>query len=148
MVNFPVWSHIMIHHSLTEDGPTVNWSAIRKYHTVTNKWSDIGYHFGVEHTAFDYECLVGRPLDYPGAHCKEGGMNHEAIGICVVGNYDIIPPNPRALDVLVSRLIIPLMRAFSIPANGIVFHRDYASYKSCPGALFTREMILERLRGI
>jgi len=135
----------MIHHSLTADSGTVSWSAIRKYHTTTMGWKDIGYHFGVERAGFDYEALVGRPLDMIGAHCKEGEMNQKAIGICVVGNYDDILPNPLALDVLCERLIVPLSRTFNIPIDKehIVFHREYATYKSCPGHMFTKELLFQ-----
>ncbi len=141
------WSHIMIHHSLTKDSETVSWNAIRKYHVETNGWKDIGYHFGLEKVNDVLECFVGRPLDMRGAHCKEGSMNEFAIGICVVGNYDTAPPAPDVLDVLVHRLVIPMMLAFDIKADKIVFHREYATYKSCPGTQFTKDMILSRIPG-
>lgn len=155
----PTWEYLMIHHSLTKDSQTVSWNAIRKYHTETNGWKDIGYHFGLEKIGlssgtniipevdWSYEILLGRPLDLEGAHCKEGGMNHRAIGICVVGNFDTAPPAADMLDVLVHRLIIPLMLTFKIQANRIVFHREFAPYKSCPGTQFTKEMILSRIPG-
>ena len=137
----------MIHHSLTEDSKTVSWPAIRKYHKETNKWRDIGYHFGVEWAGLEVEAVVGRPLDMVGAHCKEGGMNEKAIGICVVGNYDLNPPSPMNLTVLANRLVIPLMRIFKIPKSNIVFHREYATYKSCPGTQFKKEMITALIPG-
>lgn len=135
------WTHIMIHHSLTKDSETVSWGAIRKYHTRTLGWADIGYHFGIERLGSDYEALLGRPLDMKGAHCKEGGMNEKAIGICLVGNFDLVPPPNEALKVLRDRLLSPLMRIHNIPPSNIVFHRDYATYKSCPGNLFTKELL-------
>lgn len=125
----------------------MSWLAIRRYHKETNGWKDIGYHFGLEIVNWSYEILVGRPLDMPGAHCKEGNMNTRAIGICVVGNYDTAPPAPEALDVLVHRVVIPMMLVFRVPARNIVFHREYATYKTCPGTQFTKELILSRIPG-
>ena len=126
------WSHIMLHHSLTEDGKTVSWQAIRRYHVETNKWSDIGYHYGIELINDQYEVLVGRPLDQEGAHCIY--MNSKAIGICLVGNFDKAPV-PRPQWTRAVTFVRSLMTQISIPVQNVVCHRDYA-VKSCPGNHF------------
>lgn len=143
------WTHIMIHHSATPDGATFSWSAIRRFHKTDpqHRWADIGYHFGVERVGAEYEALVGRPLDRLGAHCPQGDMNKNAIGICVVGNYDIIEPSRLALGVLQDRLLRPLMRQFNIPPANIVFHHTFNPAKSCPGELFTRELLVPFIPG-
>ena len=135
------YSYIVIHHSLTRDGETVSWNAIRRYH-LRRGWVDIGYNFGIEQVEEEYLCMVGRPLGEPGAHCRNNGMNRRGIGICCVGNYDEERPPMPMLDEMVHRLIKPLMEIFDIPENRILFHRELASYKSCPGKLFRKESIL------
>lgn len=139
----------MIHHSLTKDTGTVSWSAIRKYHVQHLGWKDIGYHFGIEWAGLEHEAVVGRPLDMEGAHCKEGQMNQKAIGICVVGNYDMYEPSSHALLCLANRLILPLSRIFNIPLDRqhIVFHREFARYKTCPGTYFTKDLLFKFLPG-
>lgn len=126
------WTHIMLHHSLTEDSDTVSWGAIRRYHMEEKGWSDIGYHFGVELVNGHYEIMVGRSLDRAGAHCKEGNMNQLAIGICAVGNFDLASP-PEAQIAALHDLVQGLMFQYGIPAANVVGHREFAPYKSCPG---------------
>lgn len=133
------WRYIIVHHSLTKDGSTVSWGAIRRYHTEVRGWKDIGYHFGIELVGRDFEIFVGRTLDEPGAHTK--GHNHEGIGICVVGNFDLVPPHPAAWAKLV-KLIKWLMQEYNIPPENVKGHREFAPYKTCPGKRFD----LDRLR--
>lgn len=143
------WTHILIHHSATPDGATYSWGAIRRFHLTdpAHKWADIGYHFGVERVGSEYEALVGRPLDRLGAHCPQGQMNQKAIGICIVGNYDLLLPNIQALNVLRDRLLRPLMRLHNIPPTHVVFHRDFNPAKTCPGLLFTHELLAPFIPG-
>jgi len=137
--------YIVIHHSLTKDGATVSWSAIREYHMVTNHWSDIGYHWGVELIGSHYEMIVGRTMNDDGAHCKEANMNRKGVGICLIGNFDLSPP---PLDQLKAacRLVAWIMDWCGIPQERIIGHRDagmmngydwkVGQYKSCPGSQF------------
>lgn len=139
------WTHIMIHHSATKDSATVSWDAIRRYHVEVNHWKDIGYHFGVELVGSLYTVQVGRNLETPGAHCKEQSMNRLAIGVCVVGNFDLAPPPSEQLSLLRS-LAQTLMKEHNIPSSRVVLHREYAPYKTCPGKLFPIEEFLVSLQ--
>ena len=122
---------IIIHHSLTKDGRTVSWSAIRKYH-MDKKYRDIGYHFGIEKVNDYYEILFGRMVGEEGAHCRQLGMNRRSIGICCVGNYDKYSVPQEQWD-LALKLCSWLIDMYNIPFSHVLGHRDFATYKSCPG---------------
>jgi len=137
----------MLHHSLTKDGETVSWGAIERYHRETMGWRDIGYHAGVEVTGFATlgryanQALYGRSVNSPAAACKEGNMNSLALHVCIVGNFDLVPPSSGILEVLKRRILLPWMDQFGITADRIVGHRDYATYKSCPGTKFDIDVV-------
>jgi N-acetylmuramoyl-L-alanine amidase len=126
--------YIIVHHSESPDGATLDWSAIRRYHIDHNGWQDIGYHYGVEKINGVVEVLVGRMQDQNGAHCNDAGMNHQSLGICVVGNYDLAPPSLEVWNKTIT-LVASLCRVFSIPVENIKGHRDYHD-KTCPGTQF------------
>jgi hypothetical protein len=128
---------IVIHHSLTRDGATVSWGAIRKYHmdpAGPYNMQDIGYHAGVELIGDHYEILLGAMPNEEGAHCKDAGMNHKALGICVVGNFDVDQVPGRQLQTLV-KLVKWIMQKWEIPVSRVYRHSDFAK-KTCPGELF------------
>jgi hypothetical protein len=151
------WRYIIIHHSLTEDGLFLNdFAAIEKYHKsfryndriisekealelinkgkyVIKPWRKIGYHFIIE---YDKNILVtkpGRNLDEPGAHCS--GLNGQAIGICIVGNFDIKEPMDEQYNMLVD-LTLRLMKEYNISIINLKPHSYFAPWKSCPGHKF------------
>jgi len=132
------WENIIIHHSLTKDSDTVSWQAIRKYHIETMGFKSTGYHYGIELINDEYEIIVGRLLDEQGAHTK--GKNHDSIGICIVGNFDLAPPNERQWE-LTTKLCVSLARVFNIRLSNIYGHRDFANYKTCPGVMFNMEKL-------
>ena len=138
-------THIMINHSLTKDTQTVSWGAIQTYHISERNWDDIGYHWGVENAYGNFLAMLGRQEYEPAAACYQDGMNRKAIHICCVGNFDEQKVPDGMLTVLIKRLIKPIMERHDIHRDNIVFHREYAEYKSCPGNNFTKEMLLERL---
>ena len=137
-------NNIIIHHSLTKDSQTVSWGAIRRYHVDTLGWRDIGYHFGIELVGSDFEILVGRMMNESGAHTKQQNMNFNSIGICCVGNFDLVKP-PKAQWRLCRRLVRSLIDIFSIPSVNVKGHRAYAGYKSCPGKLWDMNRFREEL---
>ncbi|MFA5037617.1 MAG: peptidoglycan recognition family protein [Candidatus Izemoplasmatales bacterium] len=138
------WKGIVLHHSLTKDGTVKDWEAIRKYHIETNKWSDIGYHLGIELVGKQFIYRIGRPLNLPGAACKEGHQNTLSIQICIVGNYDNEPPL-LCQYWLTAKLCKLLMDTYNIPITNIYGHRDFATYKSCPGFKLKIKRIIDIL---
>ena len=134
-------THIIVHHSLTKDGDTVSWGAIQDFHTKTEGWDDIGYHAGIERINGRVYAMIGRGEQYVAAAVKEANMNTLALHVCVVGNFDLEPPTQEVLDTLVSRVIKPWMQQYKIPTTRIKGHRDFASYKSCPGTKFDLDVV-------
>ena len=140
---------VIVHHSLTRDSSSVSWGAIRIYHTQILKrpYKDIGYHIGVELVKSGdelyYEALMGRMWTESGAHCR--GQNSHSLGICFIGNYDIIPP-PKEILEAGARIISLWLDLFSLSINDIFSHHNFAPHKSCPGKLFNMETLKECVR--
>lgn len=164
----PKWTHIIIHHSATEDdGIRDDWAGIKKYHTswryrgdiitpeqgnhliaegkigVIKPWRDIGYHWGVENVKGRMVVQKGRPEDLPGAHCEH--MNGVALGICCVGDFDHHVPSD-AVYYNCAQLCALLMKKYpKITVGNIEPHRKYSS-KTCPGSLFDMNRLLGYVR--
>lgn len=149
---------LIIHCSATKDSGTVSLQTIRRYHMgyaykgliisaeraqrlieageyVKRPWSDIGYHAGIELVNDEYEFILGRPFDRMGAHCKAGGMNRQALGVCFVGDYDDNPPPPDMLE-LGARHCAALCKLLNIPVENILGHCQLEPKKTCPGKAF------------
>lgn len=139
---------VIVHHSLTKDSATVSWGAIRRYHTKTLKWAGIGYHVGVELVMsgqeVNYEILMGRVWDRSGSHCR--GHNSDSLGICFVGNYDVIPPKKQML-ITGARIIALWLRLFNLSTDDVYSHHHFNIYKSCPGTYFDMEYLKTCIRG-
>lgn len=138
----PQYRYIIIHHSATQDTEALVWKALWDYHVKIRGWQDIGYHYIIDRVNGDYVALVGRPEHIQGAHVR--GFNHCSIGVCCVGNYSMESPNPQMLQVLVNRVLRPLMHRYEIGLEEVLFHRDVAATE-CPGKLFTHDILTQVL---
>lgn len=135
--------YLVIHHSLTRKSPNPKtWEAVNKYHkTKFNFPSSLGLYIGYHYWIEDNGRIIQARLDTdPGAHCKEQNMNFKSLGVCMEGNFDIEKPEDVQIFAL-RDLMKKLCATYKIPKNKIMFHRDYATYKSCPGKLMDRNFI-------
>ena len=138
---------ITLHHSLTYDGPVVNWDAIRRWHKGITKGSkykmnDIGYHHGIELINKRYEILTGRLMTVKGAHVR--GHNDENLGIVLVGNFDLAPPPKEQWDLAVD-FVSSLCQILFITQDHVYGHNEFDPHKSCPGKRFNMNLFRAEL---
>ena len=118
--------YIIIHHSAVSIlKNSEQFDAINNYHKRKG-WGMIGYHYLIEPNG---KLKSGRNEGTIGAHCI--GRNHDSLGICLTGNFDIESPTKeqeKSLKNLLSNLMI------LYPEAQIKYHRDFAN-KTCPGKL-------------
>lgn len=115
---------LVVHHSALSftDGPR----EIQALHVQTNRFADIGYHFLIDGLGQLYE---GRPLNVRGAHT--GGYNTGCVGVCLLGNFEIIDPTEAQWETL-KQLAIYLQSAYTISYLG--GHLDFQpGITACPG---------------
>ena len=154
------WEAVVWHHSASKDSAVRDWDSIKRYHMsyridgnsvtkdeFTHKlekkdgknfewpWKDIGYHFGIEKVLDQYKVFIGRPLSEIGAHCSQNEMNKKAIGVCLIGSFDLQPPCKEQLNLAV-QLAKEINQHFNLKPENHFFHRDFCKYKSCPGTRF------------
>ncbi len=160
--------YLILHHSKTKDQQVVDWQAIRRYHKgwayngkiidheeareltlkgkkVKRPWTDIGYHYGIEMVRGEFEVLVGRFANKSGAHCYQERMNHKSLGILLMGDFDNHVPDIEQWGLAVD-LCASLCAVHGIPVENVKGHRDFATYKSCPGHSFDMDKFREQVK--
>ena len=130
-------NRLIIHHSLTKDSLTVSAGAIRRYHMETLGWRAVGYHYLQERIGDYEEILKGRFHHEIGAHTK--GHNHDSIGICLIGNYDLTSPFEDQYQLL-AKLCAEIMYTYDLPMNDVYPHSEFAD-KTCPGTMFSMDYL-------
>lgn len=134
-------THIVIHHSATDQ--SVTFAMIREHHK-SRGWDDIGYHFVIDPNGVIIE---GRAENVVGAHAL--GLNQTSLGICCIGNFEEIDPNPAQLSAL-KDLLCRLTQKYHITPDKVLGHCDVTgpereNRKSlCPGKKLYS--LLEHLR--
>lgn len=141
---------IILHHSaVSRQANSMQFMAINNYHkSLWNFRSKIGYYGGYHYLIEPNGAIKQfRAEDESAAHCYQGNMNNQSIGICLTGNFDI--EKPTSWQVFALRdLLRSISKKYGIGRDRIFFHRDYAinpatkkALKSCPGKFVDRGFI-------
>ena len=132
---------IVLHHSLT-DRDTTKAKSINNFHANKLGWGRIGYHFVIEGNGNIVDCSIyGTTINKDGYHCTQKSMNKTSIGICITGNFDKQEPSKAQLNSL-KTLVNKLCKKYLITKDKVYFHREFATYKSCPGNKLNKEEII------
>jgi len=135
------WIAIVIHHSATESG---NAAIFDKRHKEENYWEGVGYDFvignGTDSGDGEVEVTFRWRRQIAGAHC--GGTpgnwaNKDAVGICLVGNFNHTAPTARQMQSLL-KLTRFLQKRYRISKTRIYSHKTTpgARVTECPGRRF------------
>ena len=114
---------IIVHCSDSESSLHHRPLAIRAWH-IQRGFEDIGYHFIITK---DGEGHVCRPINLVGAHCKDQGMNHKSIGICLTGKHDFSHDQMVTLGHLIARL-----KSIYVDIEQVSAHSRFNKGKTCP----------------
>ncbi|XP_060516218.1 peptidoglycan recognition protein 3-like [Cylas formicarius] len=124
--------YVVVHHSATQNCTNLTSclkmvKGIQDFHMDTNEWDDIGYQFliGTEGTIFE-----GRGWGRKGAHVPK--FNARSIGVCLIGNFQIMPPVQIQLDSLKALTDCGVQNGKIAENYTIIGHRQ-GSATLCPG---------------
>ena len=142
------WQFIVIHHSGVDTGTV---KGMDQYHReVRHMENGLAYDFVIGNGSGmgDGEIAIGprwtRQLD--GGHLASEAQNKIALGICLVGNFDEHPPDPRQLASL-RALIQALMIRCGLTPDAVKTHQQINIIRTrCPGARFPTASFLESLK--
>jgi LysM repeat protein len=132
------WRYILVHHTATDRG---NACLINRSHYGRGWWHGLGYHFLIDNGTMgkgdgQIEASPRWIKQQNGAHCKAGGMNTKAIGICLVGNFSQELPTKKQLQSLIY-LTQTLNQGYSIRSTKVLPHRAVRGARTeCPGNRF------------
>lgn len=141
------WSYIVIHHSGRSKDTL---ESIDKFHKEKRKWDGIGYHFIIGNGVNSKDGRIRKTFRYSlakdGAHAltSDNFYNQNALGICLIGNFNKSNPSLNQKKSLV-KLILDLQGLYEIPLENILFHNDTKATE-CPGENFPKAEILIRLK--
>jgi hypothetical protein len=137
--------------AVDKQGKAVHQSigVIRNYHREHNGWSDIGYHWYVEH---DGQGKRGLEDAVVGAHVK--GFNAHSLGLCVSGHGDYETWNQDQRNEVVRQCVAWCVK-YRLRAEQVIGHHEADEHgvapilKTCPGRLIDlvglRRMVGEAL---
>jgi LysM repeat protein len=140
------WKYIIIHHSATDDGNSLDFNKLHK----RKGWDGVGYDFIIDNGTKgkqdgQIETSPRWIKQEDGAHCKASDMNSKGIGICLVGNFSKEKVSERQMDSLIY-LVLTLKKYYRIPYKNIMGHSQVSGAKTeCPGKYFPWKEFRKRL---
>jgi len=126
---------LILHCSAGPDRKLEDWPSVISYHVNDRGWDDVGYHYGIEWIDNEIVLHAGRPVWAVGAHCRANGMNHRAIGICIIGEFDVEPPR-RTEWWAVADALAWLSLVHRIAPERVFGHSEHEAGKTCPGLMW------------
>ncbi|MGA1193072.1 MAG: LysM peptidoglycan-binding domain-containing protein [Kiritimatiellia bacterium] len=132
------WKHIVIHHSASKSGSLKSFDA---YHRQKRRMENgLAYHFviGNGQSMPDGEIGIGDrwKKQLRGGHLTSDAQNEIALGICLVGNFDVSKPTDAQMKSL-HALVRHLMRRCGVPGSEVKTHREInIKPTACPGKHF------------
>ena len=136
------WKAIVIHHSATHKGSEAIFD---KHHKDGNGWEGVGYNFVIGNGNGSADGQVEVTFRWrqqkTGAHCKTdytNWANRDAVGICLVGNFNETSPSSRQMSSLL-KLVRFLSNRYNIPKSRIYGHNTtprHSTTTDCPGRHF------------
>ncbi|SPD72491.1 N-acetylmuramyl-L-alanine amidase, negative regulator of AmpC, AmpD [uncultured Desulfobacterium sp.] len=132
------WEYIVIHHTATDIG---NACLIDRGHQDRGYWRGLGYHFLIDNGTLgkgngQIEVAPRWIKQQNGAHCMADRMNEKAIGIALVGNFNVSLPTEEQMKSL-TYLVDALRGYYRIQAENIIGHGEVkGTATDCPGRLF------------
>jgi N-acetylmuramoyl-L-alanine amidase len=140
------WSALIIHHTAGNQSQTLN--AIRN-DQMRRGYGDIAYHFLIQIDKDGRGHLKrGRSDELNGCH-GNNHFNRNALGFCIIGNYDKYPPSEELYqDILAG--VKHVLNTYRIEPKKVYGHKEIKGLRpgekvtatACPGSMFP----LERLK--
>lgn len=139
-------THIIIHHSATRRD---SLESIDAWHRKRG-WDGIGYDFlvgnGEASPLGRIEATFRWRLQREGAHAGAGPeqqpFNQYGIGVCLIGNFDLGPPDPWQEERLADLCAELLRHIPTLSLGRIIGHRDVPGKETrCPGTQFDLDRI-------
>lgn len=111
--------------------------------------STLGYYVGYHRLITGDKNYQARIDTEEGAHCNQKvngvSMNFQSLGVCIGFDGDTEYPTDIQANLLREQ-IWRWMDAYSIPIENVKFHREYATNKTCPGSLITKDWLTKLLQ--
>lgn len=159
---------LMLHH--TEEPDLAEWEglaslkAIRAWQMATHNAHDIMANFYVDasriwtarpldESNWAHAARIDLPWSKCSAHAKAvmGGddmwMNHYAVGVETVGNFDLDDPDTSPSMALAIQAFAAMSERWSIGTDILFFHREVAD-KTCPGTRATLPWFIGKVEGV